>query len=39
MRAASTNTASHFYSDSFIYYLFCAFLETKKINNDERQVF
>ena len=30
MHAASTNTASHFHSDSFLYYLFCAFLETKK---------
>jgi len=39
MRAASTNAASHFHSDSLLYYLFCAFLETKKMNNDERQVF
>lgn len=23
----------------FLYNLFCAFLETKKMNNDERQVF
>jgi hypothetical protein len=30
MHAAFTNTASQFHSDSFLYYLFCAFLETKK---------